>query len=97
MSDTESQPNPSNDRRLHADDAPPARARELVLVKKTQRFVFRCQPGDEASLLTRLHDLARDPDVELTSFDAAMLSHQVGRQLAQQLPGGASAAPANEQ
>ena len=60
-------------------------ARELVLVKGDQRYVFACAPGDEAMLLMRLCELARDPNVNLSWYDAAQLSHRVGGQLGEQL------------
>lgn len=83
------------DNPLHPDNAPRARAsveqrgsgdhRELVLVKNGQRYVFRCAPGEEPQLLSRLMDLVADPDVDLDWFDAAVLSHQVGASLGQQM------------
>lgn len=59
--------------------------RELVLVKNGQRYVFRCAPGDEPDLLRRLGDLVRDPRMDLDWFDAAVLSHQIGKRLGTQL------------
>ena len=81
------QPNPSDAPRprLAIDDQPAAESRELVLVKHGQRYVFRCAPGEEATLLTQLGDLVRDPDTDLNWFDAAVLSHQVGQALGRQI------------
>ncbi|MEX0744262.1 MAG: hypothetical protein WD118_01560 [Phycisphaeraceae bacterium] len=76
---------PERERPSMNDDEPARPPRELVLVKKDQRFVFRCRPGEEASLLGQLRELVDDPDVNLSWFDAAVLSHQVGEQLAQRL------------
>ena len=59
--------------------------RELVLVKHGQRYTFRYAPGDEARLLAGIADLARDPDCPLDWFDAAVLSHQMGKNLGQQM------------
>ena len=59
--------------------------RQLVLVKNGQRYVFRYTLGDEAELLESLIELARDPESDLTWFDAAVLSHQMGRRLSQKL------------
>ncbi|MFA9479127.1 hypothetical protein ACERK3_12615 [Phycisphaerales bacterium AB-hyl4] len=75
-------PSMNDDAAGSAVDAP---SRELVLVKKGQRFVFRCQPGEEAALLGQLRELVDDPEVNLSWFDVAVLSHQVGERLARRL------------
>ncbi|MEX1016332.1 MAG: hypothetical protein WDZ31_06265 [Phycisphaeraceae bacterium] len=86
MSGAEEQSNtPGSGRRMFDAEPAPSHARDLVLVKKNQRFVFRCEAGQEASLLARLRDLVDDPDVNLNWFDAAVLSHQVGEQMAKRL------------
>lgn len=59
--------------------------RELVLVKNGQRYVFRCAPGEEPQLLSRLTDLVLDPNIDLDWFDAAVLSHQIGQRLGRKL------------
>ena len=59
--------------------------RKLVLVKNNQRWTFRCAPGQESSLLGRLTEMVRDPNVDLTWFDAAVLTHEIGHGLSQQL------------
>lgn len=59
--------------------------RQLVLVKNGQRYVFRYALGDETGLLESLIEMARDVKSELTWFDAAMLSHQMGKRFGQQL------------
>jgi len=59
--------------------------RQLALVKHGHRYVFNYQPGRESELLERLTDMAHDPDCSLGMFDAAVLSHQVGRCLSQQI------------
>jgi hypothetical protein len=59
--------------------------RELVLVKPGQRYVFRCAKGEEPKLLDQLIEMARDPGSDLQWFDAAMLSHQLGARMADQL------------
>ena len=64
--------------------------RELVLVKHGQRYVFRCAVGREAEMLAQLGALIRDHGPEgladgagsLDWFDAAVISHQIGRRLA---------------
>lgn len=64
-----------------ADDG----SRELVLVKQGQRYVFRCAPGQEPQLLDQLIEMARDTESGIEWFDAAMLSHQLGARMADQL------------
>ncbi|MHC4995567.1 MAG: hypothetical protein ACYTGQ_10990 [Planctomycetota bacterium] len=54
---------------------------QLVLDKKSQRWVFRYMPGEEAAVLRWLADTARDPNKEFDWFDAAVLSHQMGDKL----------------
>jgi hypothetical protein len=58
---------------------------QLVLVKKTQKWVFRYRRGQENSLLRQLADHARDPQCDFDWFDAAVLSHQLGDRLGQRL------------
>lgn len=55
-----------------------AAVRELVLTKRGHRYVFRCVQGQEYQLLAHLATAAQDRDSELTWFDAAMISHQMG-------------------
>ncbi len=62
-------------------DAP----RQLVLVKKDQRWVFRYRVGQEAAVLRTLATAAKDPDVTFDWFDAAVLSHQMGHRIGAQL------------
>lgn len=59
--------------------------RQLVLVKGEHRFVFRYEQGAEAEALTQMLELARDPDSDFDNFDAAVLSHQMGQQMSEQL------------
>ncbi len=58
---------------------------ELVLTKSGHRYVFRCPPGEEAELFEQLAQLVRDPETDLTWFDAAVLSHQMGRRMSDRL------------
>ena len=60
-------------------------SRQVVLIKKGQRFVFRYEGGEEATLLNHLVELADDPASDLDWFDVAVLSHQVGQRMGQQL------------
>lgn len=59
--------------------------RQLVLIKSSQRFVFRYQKGEEAQVLECLIEQAKDPDSVMDWFDAAVLSHQLGQTLGRQL------------
>jgi len=58
---------------------------QLVLVKKDQRWVFRYAPGDEGAALHALAETARNPTTDFDWFDAAVLSHQMGDHMHQQL------------
>ncbi len=60
-------------------------AHQLVLVKRSHRWVFRYRPGEEASVLRWLADTARNPSTDFDWFDAAVLSHQMGSELHRQL------------
>lgn len=59
--------------------------RQLVLVKRNQRWVFRYMPGEETVVLHWLAQTARDPATDFDWFDAAVLSHQMGDHLGDQL------------
>lgn len=59
--------------------------RQVVLMKRGQRYVFRYTPGEEKKLLDDLVAMARDPQCDLDWFDAAVLSHQMGQRLSQEL------------
>ena len=59
--------------------------RQLALAKQGHRYVFDYAPGQETELLERLVHLANDPNCALGMFDAAVLSHQVGMSLSQQV------------
>ena len=60
-------------------------ARQLTLIKKGQYYLFRYLPGDEAALIQTLIDKAEDPNCALDWFDAAVLSHQMGNRMAQEM------------
>ncbi len=74
------QPGPSLQEQTTTDGV-----RELVLVKQGQRYVFRCAPGQEPQLLDQLIEMARDNESDIEWFDAAMLSHQLGVRMVDQL------------
>lgn len=58
---------------------------QLVLVKQNQRWLIRYRSGEEKNVLATLAQAARDPDSQLTWFDAAVLCHQMGGNFHQQL------------
>ena len=60
-------------------------ARQVVLAKSGQRYVFRYVPGEEPQIFEDLVKMADDPNCDLDWFDAAVLAHQMGQQISQQL------------
>lgn len=58
---------------------------EIVLVKKGRRYMFRYETGEESKLLSHVVEMVQRPDNDLDWFDAAMLSHQMGRRMCRQL------------
>lgn len=70
-----------------ADDGslPSPGQRQLVLNKNGQRYIFRYNLGQEASFLKGIQALAASRDSDLNWFDAAVLSHQMGQRLSQDL------------
>ena len=70
---------------MPADSFQTAEPRQLVLVKRNQRWVFRYMPGEESVVLHWLAATARDEKADFDWFDAAVLSHQMGDQMGAQL------------
>ena len=60
-------------------------SRCLSLVKGEHRWLFSYAEGCESELLGTFVALANDPDCEFDFFDAAVLSYQMGQQLAREL------------
>jgi hypothetical protein len=56
-------------------------------VKGEQCFCFKYEPGDEALVLDAMVDMVKKNDPSFDWFDAAILSHQLGRHLAKELKG----------
>lgn len=56
---------------------------EIVLVKADHRYVLRCARGQESRLLTELANLVRDPDMNFSWLDAAVISQALRRHLAE--------------
>ena len=67
------------------EDFQPVRRHELVYEKDGHRYVFRYEAGEEQSMLDAIERLVAMPDSQLTWYDAAMLSSQLGRNMQQQL------------
>ena len=69
--------------------SPPSKSpvvqRTISLSKGKHRFVFKYGAGDERVVLDTLGEMARRRDVSFDWFDAAVLSHQLGQQLSQEL------------
>jgi len=59
--------------------------RTLSLVKGRQHFCFRYQVGQEGKVLDALVEMVNRRDLPFDWFDAAVLSHQLGRHLAKEL------------
>lgn len=58
---------------------------QLALVKNGKRYVFNCAPGHEAQTLNQIAEMVTRADSDLTWFDAAVLSHQLGERMSQRL------------
>ena len=59
--------------------------RQLTLMKKGHTYLFRYEAGDEAELLRILIEQAQDANCPLDWFDAAVLSHQMGHRMAEEM------------
>ncbi len=59
--------------------------RQLSLVKGDERFVFRYQAGQEATIVDAFASMAADEQSRFDWFDAAVLSYQMGRRLETEL------------
>jgi hypothetical protein len=57
----------------------------LSLVKGDQYFCFRYEVGQESKVLDALVELVHKKQTNFDWFDAAILSHQLGRHLAKEL------------
>ena len=58
---------------------------QIALVKNGKRHVFTCTPGTESDVLNEIAMLVSDPVNDLTWFDAAVLSHQLGERMSKRL------------
>ena len=65
--------------------APGPGQRQLVLSKQGRRYIFRYTIGQEATFLKGIRALASSPTSDINWFDAAVLSHQMGQSMSQDL------------
>ncbi len=86
MSDTTKpkQPQPAGDSAAHVEELG---ENELALVKNGKRYVFDCAPGHEAQTLNQIAEMVTRAESDLTWFDAAVLSHQLGERMSKRLSG----------
>ena len=59
--------------------------RQLELVKDGHRYLFRYCAGEESGVIDDLVSLAKDPHSPLSMYDAAVLTHQLGQRMGQQI------------
>jgi hypothetical protein len=59
--------------------------RTLSLIKGHDTFCFRYEVGNEVQVLDSLIEMVNRHDLAFDWFDAAVLSHQLGRHLAKEL------------
>ena len=85
MAEKPKQGEPHQDDSIVDGDGAHDQVRQIVLVKKGRRYVFRYELGEETKLLHHLVGLVQKGEGELDWFDAALLSHQMGRRLGNQL------------
>ncbi|MBX4196723.1 hypothetical protein KW805_03990 [Candidatus Pacearchaeota archaeon] len=57
----------------------------LSLIKGDQYYCFRYEAGRESRVLDALVDMVQNKQCNFDWFDAAILSHQLGRHLAKEL------------
>lgn len=84
MSDTTKpkQPKPAHDLAAQFEEVG---ENEFALVKNGRRYVFNCAPGHEAQTLNEIAEMVTRSDSDLTWFDAAVLSHQLGERMSKRL------------
>ena len=58
-----------------------ATAYQFSLVKGAQRYLVRCDAGNEEEVIGQLIQWAESPDLDFDWFDAAVLSRQVTQRL----------------
>jgi hypothetical protein len=66
----------------------------LSLIKGEHRWRFRWEPGSEATIISAVADLARDPRMNFDWFDAAVVCRHIAQGLPPRSAAGATSAPA---
>jgi hypothetical protein len=62
-----------------------AELKTLSLIKGEHHYFFRYERGQEARVLDAMIDMVKGRQLQFDWFDAAVLSHQLGRHLAKEL------------
>jgi hypothetical protein len=57
----------------------------LSLIKGAERFYFRYETGQEEQVLSAMIEMVNRRELNFDWFDAAVLSHQLGRHLAKEM------------
>jgi hypothetical protein len=57
--------------------------RDITLIKREHTYIFRYTVGEESKVLEALISKAQDPSCSFDWFDAAMVSHQLGKKVAE--------------
>ena len=77
---------PADDPKPSPEAAPGEPAQNtLTLTKGRHRFQIRYAPGDESATLAHLTEMAQTRPGGFDWFDAAVLSHQLGRHLSREV------------
>jgi hypothetical protein len=69
------------------DQTNPIPTRTITLSKRDQKFLFRYDVGEELKLLDSLIEMVKRSDMPFDWFDAAVVAHQLGDPIAQELKG----------
>ena len=61
------------------------KVKTLSLAKGKDTFIFRYEMGKESDILDAMIEMVHNPNVSFDWFDASVLSHQLGQQMAKEL------------
>lgn len=64
---------------------PPTQPQTLTLIKKGHYHMFRYFPGEELDIVRSMMEKAEDQTCALDWFDVAILSHQMGPEIAKKM------------
>lgn len=62
---------------------------QASLVKGRERFLVRCDAGNEEAAIAQLMRWAEDPDLDFDWFDAAVVARQINQKLMERVMGAA--------